>query len=161
MVGFTHLGFGLLLGTAFHSKYAFILSGIGSLLPDIDANNSIINKLIHSSKKNSNNRNRYNNKNNRNSNNYLKHRGIMHSLTMPLLIYLVYFALMGNNLILPFIVGYASHLLLDVLTPMGVPLIMPITNKHFRIASGIKTASLEDYALGIVFYLIFFVFEFL
>ncbi len=157
MVGFTHLGFGLLLGTAFHSKYAFILSGIGSLLPDIDANNSIINKLIHSSKKN--NRNRYWSKN-RNSNNYLKHRGIMHSLTAPFLIYLIYFAFMRNNLILPFIVGYISHLLLDMLTPMGVPLIAPVSNKRFKIVSGIKTASREDYVLGIVFYLIFFIFEF-
>ncbi len=158
MVGFTHLGFGLLLGTAFHSKYVFILSGIGSLLPDIDANNSIINKLIHSSKKNSN-RNRNGSKN-RNRNNYLKHRGIMHSLTVPFLIYLIYFAFMRNNLILPFIVGYLSHLLLDMLTPMGVPLIAPVSNKRFKIVSGIKTASREDYVLGIVFYLIFFIFEF-
>ena len=156
MVGFTHLGFGLLLGTAFHSKYAFILSGIGSLLPDIDANNSIINKLIHSSKKSSN---RNNNKN-RNRNNYLKHRGIMHSLTIPFLIYLIYFAFMRNNLILPFIVGCLSHLLLDMLTPMGVPLIAPVSNKRFKIVSGIKTASREDYVLGTVFYLIFFIFEF-
>ncbi len=152
MVGFTHLGFGLLMGTAFHSKYASILSGIGSLLPDIDANNSIINKLIHSSKKNKD-------KNKKNRNNLLKHRGIMHSLTVPLLIYLVYFAFMRNNLILPFIVGYISHLLLDMLTPMGVPLIAPVSNKCFKIVSGIKTASFEDYVLGIVFYLIFFIFE--
>ncbi len=157
MVGFTHLGFGLLMGTAFHSKYASILSGIGSLLPDIDANNSIINKLIHSSKKNNNNRNGYKNRKN---NNYLKHRGIMHSLTVPLLIYLIYFAFMRNNLILPFVVGYISHLLLDMLTPMGVPLIAPVSNKRFKIVSGIKTASFEDYVLGIVFYLIFFIFEF-
>ena len=127
MVGFTHLGFGLLSGTAFHSKYASILSGIGSLLPDIDTNNSIINKLIYPSKKNNNNRNGYKNKNRKNNNNYLKHRGIMHSLTVPLLIYLVYFAFMRNNLILPFVVGYISHLLLDMLTPMGVPLFMPIS----------------------------------
>jgi len=118
MVGFTHLGFGLLIGTAFHSKYAPLLSGIGSILPDIDANNSIINKLIRSSK-------RKNKKNSNNNNNYLKHRGIMHSLTVPLLIYLVYFALLRNNLILPFVVGYVSHLLLDMLTPIGVPLFMP------------------------------------
>ena len=124
MIGFTHLGFGLLVGTAFHGKYAFILSGIGSLLPDIDANNSIINKLIHSSKRK--------NKKNNNNNNYLKHRGIMHSLTVPLFIYLVYFALLRNNLILQFIVGYVSHLLLDMLTPMGVPLFMPFFKKPMQ-----------------------------
>ena len=155
MVGFTHLGFGLLVGTAFHGKYAFILSGIGSLLPDIDTRNGVINKLthFHSSNKNKNNKDKSNN------NNYLNHRGITHSLTIPLFIYLIYFAFLRNNLILPFVVGYISHLLLDMLTPMGVPLFMPFSKKRFKITSGIKTASREDYVLGVVFYLIFFVFE--
>jgi membrane-bound metal-dependent hydrolase YbcI (DUF457 family) len=143
MIGFTHFGFGLLIGISFSSKYAPILSGLGSVLPDVDSKNSMINKLIHSY---SNNR-------------YLKHRGIMHSLTVPLIIYLVYFAFLRNNLILPFIVGYISHLFLDMLTPLGVPLLAPFANKHFKISTGIKTATLWDYVLGTMFYLLFFLFE--
>jgi inner membrane protein len=140
MVGLTHLGFGLLTGEIFGAPLSIALSGVGSVLPDIDTfSNSIAVKITFSKGKNK----------------YLKHRGIMHSAFVPLLIYLVYYVFFKNNIILPFIIGYFSHLFLDMFTPAGIPLFMPFYNRRIKIPISIKTGSIQDYALGTVFYLAF------
>lgn len=145
MIGLTHLGFGLLSGELFNSPASILISGLGSVLPDIDTTSrSIATKITFSKRKNI----------------YLKHRGIMHSLMVPFLIYLFYWLIFKNNTILPFIVGYLSHLFLDMFTPMGVPLFMPFYNKRMRFPLLIKTGSLQDYILGAVFYLLFLLFLF-
>ncbi len=145
MVGLTHLAFGLLSGELFKSKEAILLSGIGSVLPDIDVySRSIATKITFANGKNR----------------YLKHRGIMHSLSLPLLIGIIYFVLFGNTLILPFISGYISHLFLDMFNPSGVPLFSPFYKKKIKFPTTIKTGSPRDYVLSVLFYGLFFLFLF-
>lgn len=59
------------------------------------------------------------------------HRQFTHSLLSIIAIYLF-----GNQyfpgLIIPFLIGYGGHLILDMLTPSGVPLLWPI-GKRFRL----------------------------
>lgn len=95
-------------------------AGVGALLPDIDSFHSklgriimpvsVVVQLIFG------------------------HRGIFHTILLPMALY------MGLNLLLPMysayylplLVGYISHLLLDVLTPEGTPLLWPLP-KHISI----------------------------
>ncbi len=145
MIGLTHLAFGLLSGELFKSKEAILLSGVGSVLPDIDVySGSIATKITFASGKNR----------------YLKHRGIMHSLTVPLLIAVIYFALFGNMLILPFVSGYISHLFLDMFNPSGIPLFSPFYGKKIKFPYTVKTGSTQDYVLSVLFYGLFFLFLF-
>lgn len=57
------------------------------------------------------------------------HRSITHSLAgaallaIPVLIAQEY---ANTNLLIPFLIGYLSHLLLDLLTPQGCPLLWPL-----------------------------------
>ncbi len=145
MVGLTHLGFGLLTGEMFGNPLSIVLSAAGSVLPDIDTySKSIATKITFSSSKNR----------------YLKHRGIMHSLFVPASIFLVYFAIYKNAMILPFVVGYLSHLFLDMFTPSGVPIFMPLYNRELKFPITIKTGSVQDHTLGSTFYVLFFLFLF-
>ena len=145
MIGLTHLGFGLLTGEMFRNPLSIVLSAAGSVLPDVDTySKSIATKITFSNGKNR----------------YLKHRGIMHSLFMPTLIFLVYFVIYKNTMILPFVVGYLSHLFLDMFTPSGIPIFMPLYNKKLKFPITIKTGSVQDHTLGFIFYILFFLFFF-
>lgn len=139
MVGFTHLTFSLMLfGSA--NPVDIVLAGVGSVFPDID--------LIKSSSQ----------KNSKNGVSF-KHRGIMHTPFLALCIFLIYYVIFKNLMILPFIIGYLSHIFLDFLTVSGVPILYPISKNRFNLMR-IKTGSSIDKNLGI-FFLFLFVLRFL
>lgn len=62
----------------------------------------------------------------------LKHRGVTHSLLALLLIVGVA-RYIYPRLALPIAVGYSSHLILDMLTIWGIPVLWPV-QKRFRLA---------------------------
>lgn len=95
----------------------YIVGGVAALLPDIDDNRSYIGsrfapvafpiRMIFG------------------------HRGITHSLLMlGILGGLVYF--FGNDFgwMIPFVIGYASHLLADYVTNTGIPLFYPYSRRY-------------------------------
>lgn len=103
---------------------------IGSLLPDIDHPNSILGRrfkpISHIVNK------------------LFGHRGATHTLMAWIVVTI---ALFGGNLFLPESLqplgmagvlgtstGYLNHLLLDSLTPAGIPLMAPFNRKKFRLA---------------------------
>ena len=94
----THVMFGLLAGSYMGATSALPLV-IGSLLPDIDHPRSTLGKFLPIG--------------------YLiKHRTITHSILAAAIIWWIH----------PWVgVGYASHLLLDSLNPMGVPFLYPVS----------------------------------
>ncbi len=127
----THFAAGLAAGLLITTEpSAIVVSGVSALLPDIDIPTSkvgraspIISTIINIA---------------------FGHRGLFHSLLAAGLIYL---------LILKFfpayslycLIGYLSHLLLDCLTPAGVPLLWPIPFR-FRVPI-IKTGSVMKIVL--------------
>ncbi len=105
------------------------------------------------------------------------HRGITHTLFfLAILLVLFYVSVNSALTMLPqnpllvtlhsslftllgaFAVGYLSHLLMDLLTPMGVPLWFPF-NSHFASLKLVKTGSAGEYLLvlggGLLFVLIY------
>lgn len=104
---------------------------LGSLLPDIDEPNSFIGKKVWLLSK------------------LIKfttgHRGVFHTLAIVLIFPLIYFLTKDNeiflklswfpykNFIIGLIIGYLSHLLMDSMTEMGVPLLWPLTKEKISI----------------------------
>jgi len=81
---------------------------------------------------------------------FVKHRGIMHSLTFLILISgILYFSL--QILWLPFFIGYGLHLFLDLITIAGIEPVYPFGRKF---SGTIKTG-------GIIELFIFSIFVFL
>ncbi|MGM0549253.1 MAG: metal-dependent hydrolase [Bacillota bacterium] len=122
----THVLSGLLVGGIFLLKeadpqiYLLPASAVGALIPDIDEPQSyagrkikVVSKMIKS---------------------VFGHRGITHSfLGMGIISLLIYFLLDHYNLSLKiltmFNLGYLSHLLTDLITKAGVPLLYPYKKK--------------------------------
>ena len=113
-------------------------SAIGSLLPDIDHPQSYMGRklplfsgllnLIHKiSKKLKMKR----------TQKFYGHRGFMHSLVFWTLLCLLVFLVSKNEVLqvltIGIFIGVLSHILLDVLTVSGVPILMPLTFKNFKI----------------------------
>lgn len=94
-------------------------------------------------------------------NNLFGHRGFTHTILATLLVSYSFFLLAGiipdsfRGFYFPFViglsVGYASHLLLDMLTISGIPLLFPLSNQTFRLA---KLRSGSDDLLVIILMLI-------
>ena len=70
----------------------------------------------------------------------LKHRGVVHSIWIPLIFYYLMNPL-SHNIALGFVVGYVSHLFLDALTIQGVTFIYPFKSK---IRGFIKTGGVVE-----------------
>ena len=97
---------------------------IGSLLPDIDEEKSLIGKKLKIGK-------------------FIKHRGILHGI-IPLIIFTIFILLtngLAKKIFSGLMIGYSSHILLDGLTPMGVDL------SFIKIRGVIKTGSIIEYIL--------------
>ncbi len=138
----THLAGGLASGALLSSSPAIIIvSGISALLPDIDKFNSKMGRAAP----------------------FLSipisiifgHRGFLHSLLATGLVYLLVLKLLPAYA-LAVLAGYLSHLFLDCLTPLGVPLLWPIPFR-FRIPV-IRTGSILE-AVLFVFIVFLFVKE--
>ena len=107
MIGKTHITGGIALSLLICNDFvSFILVLVGSILPDIGHNNSTLGKIIPIIPK------------------ILKHRGIMHSIWIPLILLFI------NK---PIFYGYCLHLMLDVLTKNGIKPLNPIFNFSIKI----------------------------
>lgn len=144
----THLAMGILAGLILmpyvDNKWIFMSVVIlSTLLPDIDSMHSYLGKRIWF----------------RPLQWFVKHRGLLHSLSFCLLVCLL-FALFLPILALPFFVGYGVHLFADSITIEGVRLWWPLKGE---ISGDIKTnGKIEKIifytccgliVVGIVFYL--------
>lgn len=64
------------------------------------------------------------------------HRGFMHTLAVPLLLGWLAYSVQGSVLFYPvvgFLNGYVSHLIADMFTVSGCPILFPLTRKCIRI----------------------------
>jgi inner membrane protein len=135
MIFITRLGFGILVGFYFHSATGIVLSATGSVLPDIDIPISKISRYTLNTRGKK-----------------LANRGITHCLFTHVLIYVIYYLLFRNYLILPFIIGYISHIFLDLFNPKGVKLLLPFTDHSFTFPLTFKAGSKYDYLLCFFFF---------
>ncbi|MDP7322683.1 MAG: metal-dependent hydrolase [Candidatus Woesearchaeota archaeon] len=134
MMYYTHLAFGILVSlfsiTFFNinNKYIFILVAVMfSIFPDIDEKKSKIgreNKIISTI-----------------INFMFGHRGFIHSIYIPLILYLVFYYI-NKEIGVAVLTGYFSHLFMDALTKQGIRPLAPLINK--KINGLIKTNSLLE-----------------
>ncbi len=141
----THLAFGLLCALFFvqnvNNKAVFIIAAMFAvLLPDIDSIHSYAGKF----------------KILRPFQIFIKHRGMLHSLTFCFAISL-FFALFIPILAAPFFIGYASHLIIDSFTIEGVRPFWPFKSEW---KGPVRTGSYAE-SLVFVFLIITDIFIFL
>lgn len=136
----THLSFALFLGLLMMSKvalpvnqYVFLaLILFASLLPDIDSAESLIGSKVKVLSF------------------IFKHRGVIHSI-FTMMIFGIILLIITPNLyyLLAFVIGYLSHLMLDSLTPKGIPLLWPAKK---RLNGSFRTTGLVDWLLLLFFF---------
>ena len=141
MLYYTHLAFGFLLGLSgiryfnIQNQILFIILVLfAALLPDIDSPNSKLGSKIKVISL------------------FFKHRGILHSLLILPLIYLVLFYFDYSRFALPLLIGYLSHLIGDSITKEGIMLFSPFSK--FKIKGFIKTGGITEH---ITFILLVFI----
>lgn len=64
---------------------------------------------------------------------WMKHRGISHTLIALAMVSAVTLYFLPIKVAFAFIVGYASHLLADMLTHSGVPLLSPLLDHRYSV----------------------------
>lgn len=118
----THITFALLISLYIFSYFkltpifSIIIILFSSLLPDLDIINSKISKINPLRKLT-----KY----------IFKHRGTLHSLFTPLLIYLIIY-IIHKQIALLILIGYSSHLILDSFTKQGIKPFYPLSNIKFK-----------------------------
>lgn len=139
MMYYTHIAFGLLMlvlfGGDFNSYQTILAVSFGALLPDIDLPSSVIGRVFYPISTWINRR--------------YGHRTITHSLFALLLF--------GSNALIGYtfginipafiFLGYFSHLLIDMLTPMGVMLFFPNPMQFVALGGGIEVGSIKEIVL--------------
>ncbi len=125
----THIAFAVFVyilafktGIIHHSFLSLMLILVSAIIPDMDAVNSFTGRRLPAIGR------------------FLAHRGIFHSLLLPI-VAVTLISTLSVELGLVFFLGYTSHLLLDSLTPSGVRLFYPL---KFRIKGRLATGSLQD-----------------
>jgi len=148
MLARTHMAIGILAALivvpflALEQKLLFVgLAALGSLLPDVDHQGSLINRLFPVTKI---------------AAHFFKHRGFFHSIFPPLILWGVTrasaYALIGQALVL----GYVTHLFSDSFTKWGVNYLYPLS--QFRIMGFIQVGSwVETTLFFVVLLLILFI----
>jgi len=132
-MGRTHMAIGLLAGLILYpllgqTWYIFIpLVILGSLLPDVDHQNSKINRILPIT--------RWIPK-------VFEHRGFFHSIFPAIIMYTALYYGGLEYIGLPLTVGYLSHLASDCMTRLGCNLLHPVS--HFRIQGPIITDGLME-----------------
>lgn len=131
----THIAFGFLFGvitipylSPLNQILFMALVMFGALLPDIDHPQSKLGskfKIIG----------------------YLfEHRGFFHSfLVMPLIALLIYYFTKSYTYAIPLVIGYASHLVSDMITKEGIMPIHPFA--RLRLRGFIKTGGAFEYVI--------------
>ncbi|MBS3124953.1 metal-dependent hydrolase [Candidatus Woesearchaeota archaeon] len=140
MMGRTHMAIGFLAGLALFKLFdsnplLFIcLATLGSLLPDLDHEKSMINRLLPVTR-------------------WIpwlfRHRGFFHSIFPALIILFAGLIFSFQMIALPLAIGYLVHLFSDCLTRQGCNLLHPFST--FRIQGFLVTGGLVEFViLGIV-----------
>lgn len=135
-MGRTHMAIGFLAGllalpfTDLHPFLFLPLVVFASLWPDVDHENSKINRLVPVT---------------RFVPVFFSHRGFFHSVFPPAAIYGAFWYAGLPQIALALTVGYCSHLLSDCCTRLGCNLIHPLST--FRIQGPIFTDGLMEYVL--------------
>ncbi|MBW3002991.1 metal-dependent hydrolase [Candidatus Woesearchaeota archaeon] len=141
MLAKTHLAFGFLFGLVLlpfvpGNKYIyFAIVLAASLLPDIDSPRSKASRklgLIGSVTRT-----------------FTKHRGIFHSLWIPLVFGAVLWYFVGHFYAVALVVGYGSHLLIDGFTKAGINFLHPFST--LRLQGFVQTGSFLETCLFFVF----------
>ena len=131
----THVAFGLLSGLLFFKHFnaawfVFLpLAMLGSLFPDVDHENSKINKVLPVTKI---------------VPALFKHRGFFHSIWPAAIFYLGFHLARLDYIGIPLAIGYLAHLVSDGLTEAGCNLLHPVTT--MRIQGFIRTNSTMELA---------------
>jgi len=132
MMGLTHVLVGLiiaLIGKGYWTgdNIAIVMVMLGSLLPDIDSENSLLGRKVKAIAR------------------LLEHRGFTHSLAgMLIFVAILQIALAVTGIqtsIAAFMYGYLSHLAIDALTVEGI---MPLYPLKVRIQGPIETNSIYE-----------------
>ncbi len=145
MKGTTHLAVGYLAGVVFASHLQQsgtqatiipIVAATAALLPDIDKPTSMLGRRIPLLSIPAS---------------LFGHRTLFHAPLLYLLAYLFLAIQFPNHLILitAATIGIATHLLLDMLNPSGIPLLFPFASKRFHIAN-LRSGGFADWLLSIV-----------
>lgn len=74
-----------------------------------------------------------------------KHRGIFHSVFMAMLLFAVTYFLWKPYYAFAVLIGYLTHLLGDIITPMGIQIFYPFSN--FKIRGPIKVGSIGEWVI--------------
>ncbi|MBT3303668.1 metal-dependent hydrolase [Candidatus Woesearchaeota archaeon] len=134
----THIIFAILLSIIFikilkpgNILLFLVISLIVSFLPDIDTPHSKLGRKVFFSR-------------------FLKHRGFWHSIWAVILFTFIIMLFYVGVYVVAFVVGYMSHLLIDMSTKTGISLLNPLVND--RIKGPIKTGSILEKA---IFWIIF------
>ena len=178
MTGKTHIAGGVLTGMAIAHYlllsnqclpiYAGCLVGatlVGSLIPDLDSEKSIISKslwlltILYKLVKKIVGLFKIKG---------MGHRGLFHSLVVPLILGLIGFFLHRTwewtaYISIGIISGYLSHLILDMLNPMGISLFFPFFKSKFRLLPkciAMKTGGIAESVIFSIFSTIILVYGF-
>lgn len=81
-----------------------------------------------------------------------RHRGVLHTPVFYMVSSVILFLLVGQSNLLDFVIygllaGELSHLLLDALTPQGIPLLWPLCKRHISFLP-IPTDGAIDHLIG-------------
>lgn len=113
-----------------------VTATIGSLAPDVDIEGSTASKKVPLLSK------------------VLTHRGITHTLVMPLVMYALLTSVSLNtfvaSLVFGLLFGWVMHIATDLLNRKGVPLFWPIITQKVHIAC-IKTGTFQETLFSILF----------
>ena len=137
MMWFTHIAFALFLSLISlrfispSSPELFIfLTCVGSILPDIDHPNSIINQKLKITKVTAH---------------IFKHRGFFHSVFPVIIIYTLFASAGWTTVALALSLGYLSHLAIDSFTVKGINIIHPIPG--LKISGFIEVGSIGEWVV--------------
>ncbi len=133
MMARTHMAIGFLCGLILIpffdvNPFVFVsLIVLGAILPDVDHENSKINRLFPLT--------RWVPK-------FFQHRGFFHSVFPPVILFVLFYFSDLFFLGLPLIIGYVVHLVSDCLTKAGCNLLYPLST--FRIQGFVMTDSVME-----------------
>ena len=139
---FSHIAFSFIFSRFFETDLVLLM--LGSIFPDVDNTNSILGKYLPDFS------NYLNNK--------FGHRGMLHSILIPLTILAVSFAVESsiNKKVLSFCIGILSHLLLDLFSSSGLKILYPLEKKFSFFERGIGSNFDLLLSLSLCVYLLFF-----
>ena len=141
MLARTHLVFGFLIAlwlkpmittNNIYIFFAFVL--LGTLIPDIDSENSLINSKIPIIP--------------RILAIFLKHRGIFHSIYLAILFSGLIWFFISKPYGFALFVGYSSHLMIDGFTRDGVNLLHPLS--QLKIEGPIETGKIVEHVILVI-----------